>query len=85
MKATLEQIKAVLEGRASVKGLDDYLSEKEAIRLLGRGPTWLWAERRKGKLPFTKVGNSIRYKRSDLIAYLEAHRVERFEKRHGSS
>jgi hypothetical protein len=83
MKAILGQIKAVLEDRGTIKGLDDYLSEKEAIRFLGRGPTWLWDKRKRGELAFTKVGNRVLYIRSDLLAYLDAHRVESFANKHG--
>jgi hypothetical protein len=81
MQANQARMLALLEHRAT-SAVDDYLSEKGVIRLLGRGPTWLWDKRKRGELEFTKVGNRVLYKHNDLLDYLDAHRVESFKKKH---
>ncbi|MDB4161777.1 helix-turn-helix domain-containing protein [Bacteroidia bacterium] len=53
------------------KSFDDYVSELEAKKILGRGTTWLWERRRSGELPFTKLGGQVFYLMSDLVKYLE--------------
>ena len=53
------------------KSFDDYVSELEAKKLLGRGTTWFWERRRSGELPYTKLGGQVYYLKSDLVKYLE--------------
>lgn len=53
------------------KSFDDYVSELEAKKLLGRGTTWFWERRRAGELPYTKLGGQVFYLMKDLIKYLE--------------
>ena len=53
------------------KSFDDYVSELEAKKLLGRGTTWFWERRRSGELPYTKLGGQVYYLMSDLVKYLE--------------
>ena len=53
------------------KSFDDYVSELEAKKLLGRGTTWFWERRRSGELPYTKLGGQVYYLKIDLVKYLE--------------
>ena len=53
------------------KSFDDYVSELEAKKLLGRGTTWFWERRRAGDLHYTKLGGQVYYLKSDLVKYLE--------------
>jgi len=53
------------------KSFDDYVSELEAKKLLGRGTTWFWERRRAGELPYTKLGGQVFYLMKDLVKYLE--------------
>ena len=53
------------------KSFNDYVSELEAKKLLGRGTTWFWERRRSGELPYTKLGGQVYYLMSDLVKYLE--------------
>ena len=53
------------------KSFDDYVSELEAKKLLGRGTTWFWERRRSGELPYTKLGGQVFYLMKDLVKYLE--------------
>ncbi|MDG1712632.1 MAG: helix-turn-helix domain-containing protein [Woeseiaceae bacterium] len=58
------------------KSFDDYVSELEAKKLLGRGTTWFWERRRSGELPYTKLGGQVFYLMKDLIKYLEERSSE---------
>ena len=48
----LEDIDEKLERPTSV---NDYISERDAKKLLARGTTWFWEQRKMG-LPFFKLG-----------------------------
>lgn len=52
--------------------LDDFISESDAKKLLTRGTTWFWTLRKQG-LPYTRLGNQVYYKKSDLYAYLDSN------------
>ena len=67
----LKQLKKIDDKLYRPKSLDDYVSELEAKKLLGRGTTWLWERRRSGELPYTKLGGQVYYLMSDLVKYLE--------------
>jgi hypothetical protein len=54
--------------------IGDYITEKEASKLLGRKTTWFWNLRKIGKLPFTKVGNKIFYQKASIIQLLDANK-----------
>lgn len=51
----------------------DLLSEREAAALLDTAPGTLSVWRSTGRyhLPFIKVGRNVRYRRADLMAWLE--------------
>ncbi len=51
--------------------LGDFISEKEARKLLDRKTTWFYEQRRSGRLPYSKVGSKVYYKRNDLLNLLE--------------
>ena len=64
----LENIEQKLEKPLSV---NDYISEREAKKLLTRGTTWFWEQRKKG-LPFFKLGAEVYYKKSDLLILMKS-------------
>jgi predicted DNA-binding transcriptional regulator AlpA len=52
-----------------------YLDTRQAADLLGKSQAWLARERWAGSgPPFYKLGRHVRYLKSDLIAWVEAHR-----------
>lgn len=55
----------------------ELLTRNEAAQLLGIKTQTLakWASVKRYDLPYIKVGKSVRYKRSDIAAYLERHTV----------
>ena len=54
------------------KSIDDYVSERDAKKLLARGTTWFWEQRKMG-LPFFKLGAEVYYKRSELITLMKTN------------
>jgi hypothetical protein len=51
----------------SVTMLGEFISEKDARKLLDRKTTWFYEQRRSGLLPYSKVGSKVYYKRNDLF------------------
>ena len=52
--------------------VDELINEQEAARLRGQSVRTLQAERVKGGgCPFVKLGRSVRYRRSDIMDYIE--------------
>jgi predicted DNA-binding transcriptional regulator AlpA len=54
-----------------------YIKEKEVARITGRGLQTLRNDRHRGRgLPYIKMGRSVRYSLEDVIAYMEARKIE---------
>ena len=50
---------------------DKLLSEKEVAPIIGMSTSFLQHDRQRGGgIPFIKIGNSVRYRKSDIDAYL---------------
>lgn len=51
----------------------ELVDEREAARILDNSPGTLsvWRSTGRYNLPFIKIGRNVRYRRSDLIAWLE--------------
>ena len=79
----LENLQAVPipaeEYRGSRPVEDEILTAKEAQRLLKIGRTKLWDLTRRNEIPAYRVGSgnrsSLRYKRGELLRWLEGNRV----------
>ncbi|MGT2503855.1 helix-turn-helix transcriptional regulator [Bradyrhizobium guangxiense] len=55
---------------------DDLINEIEAARMRGQSVRTLQMERLRGSgCPYVKLGRSVRYRRGDVIAYIEARVV----------
>lgn len=60
------------EGSTEMTTTDELINENEAARLRGQSVRTLQAERVKGGgCPFVKLGRSVRYRRSDILRYIE--------------
>jgi excisionase family DNA binding protein len=57
--------------------LEELLSPKEISRLLKVSKPWPYIMVKRGLLPCYKMGKVIRFRWSDIEAYLEQSRVER--------
>ena len=70
-------LSAIMES-ASANG-DEILTSREARSLVKIGRTKLWELTRSGKIPAYRVGegrtSDLRYKKSELLAWLEANLV----------
>lgn len=76
---TQQRILQILEGNGSQK-MNDYLSEEEVKKMLGRKTTWFWRMRNIGKLSYTKVGGKVFYFRKDIEKLIESGRIEAYDK-----
>lgn len=55
---------------------DLLLTESEVSRITKLSPSTLRAHRQKGiGFPYVKIGKAVRYRRSDVLAYIEEHTV----------
>ena len=63
----LEDIEERLDKPLTV---DDYVSERDARKMLKRGTTWFWEKRNQG-LPSFKLGGEVYYLRSDLLTLIQ--------------
>ena len=74
----LDEIKQLINDLRSNKNesiekpevLGEFIAEKDARNLLGRKTTWFYEQRRSGRLPYSKVGSKVYYKRDDLFNLL---------------
>ncbi len=55
---------------ADSKNLGEYISETEAKKLLNKKTTWFWNMRKSELLPFSKIGNTVYYKKQDILELL---------------
>jgi excisionase family DNA binding protein len=62
------------------QNVDEILTSREAQEFLKIGRTKLWELTKSNELPAYRVGNgrtsSLRYKKSELLAWLERNRVQ---------
>jgi hypothetical protein len=55
---------------------DRYLRDTEVARLTGRAVQTLRNERTLGQgIAYSKIGRSVRYRYSDVVAFMERHRI----------
>ena len=57
--------------------MEELISPKELSRLLKVSKPWPYIMVKRGFFPYYKMGKVIRFKWSDIEAYLEQSRVER--------
>jgi len=54
-----------------------YLTEKEVQRITQRALPTLRNDRHKGKgIKYIKIGRSVRYSLSDVVDYMEKHKIQ---------
>jgi excisionase family DNA binding protein len=70
---------AVMESTSTNGNGDEILTSREARSLVKIGRTKLWELTRSGKIPAYRVGegrtSDLRYKKSELLAWLDANLV----------
>lgn len=50
--------------------LEDWISVKESCSILSCSEVTLWKLRKEGIIPFTRIKRTIRFKKSDILNYL---------------
>ena len=51
--------------------INGYITEKQAKEILKKRTTWFWDQRKKGILPYKKLGATVYYKEEDIYKLLE--------------
>ncbi len=58
------------------QGPEKLLTVPEAAEFLGMAPNTIYIWGREGKLPALKIGSAVRFRRSDLEAFLDSQRQD---------
>jgi excisionase family DNA binding protein len=64
----LENFRLISADKSSV--LEDWISVKETCTILNCSEVTLWKIRKEGIIPFTRIKRTIRFKRIDVLNYL---------------
>ncbi len=62
IKEALAQIRATIQSKPD----NEYITEKQAREIFQRQATWFWQMRKNGILPYSKIGKTIYYAKSDI-------------------
>ena len=62
----LNRINQLFKQKISPADAFEYITEADAQKLLNKRATWFWKQRTEGKIAFTKVGNTIYYRKEDI-------------------
>lgn len=69
------------ENRKPSGDTERWISNKEAMGMLGISPRTLQRYRDNGCIPFSKIGRNCRYRLSDIKRALETHRIDETEEK----
>lgn len=69
-----DKILSLLE-KKSDPSIENFITEKDAMKLLKRHSTWFWQMRKCGALPYSKIGKAIYYSLSDLQRLVEISKI----------
>ncbi|MFR4306551.1 helix-turn-helix domain-containing protein [Phocaeicola vulgatus] len=69
------------ESKKSSGDAERWISNKEAMEILGVSPRTLQRYRDSGCIPFSKIGKNCRYRLSDIWRVLEAHMIDGAEEK----
>ena len=54
-----------------IREINGYVSEDDAVKLLGKAKIWFWRKRKGGVIPYKKLGSTIFYLKDDLFNLFE--------------
>ena len=63
--------------------MEELLSSKEVCKLLKVSKTWPYKMAKGGRLPYYKLEGVVRFRKSDIEAFLEQSKVKKKEKMEG--
>ncbi|MCK5907371.1 MAG: hypothetical protein KAG37_07260 [Flavobacteriales bacterium] len=68
-----EEIKEMLikAENEKVQEVNGYISEDDAVKLLGKAKIWFWRKRKEGFIPHKKLGSTVFYLKDDLFNLFE--------------
>ena len=68
-KKLLGEVKELLiQGKKErVSEINGYISEDDAVKLLGKAKIWFWRKRKEGIIPHKKLGSTVFYLKDDLF------------------
>jgi predicted DNA-binding transcriptional regulator AlpA len=63
------EIKALLikAENERIREVNGYISEDDAVKLLGKAKIWFWRKRKEGLIPHKKLGSTVFYLKDDLF------------------
>jgi hypothetical protein len=63
------EIKALLikAENERIREVNGYISEDDAVKLLGKAKIWFWRKRKEKVIPYKKLGSTIFYLKDDLF------------------
>ena len=54
-----------------VQEVNGYISENDAVKLLGKAKIWFWRKRKEENIPHKKLGSTVFYLKDDLFNLFE--------------
>lgn len=79
IKMAVNDMKELLQGRASIEASEEWLDSTEARKILGVSPKTWQTYRDRRLISFAQFGRKIMVKRADLEAFMNAHYISRKE------
>lgn len=76
MKASLKEVKELIQGKAKVEVSSQWVESEEARKLLGVSQRTWQTYRDSKAIPFSQFGRKIFVRRADIEAFLENHLVK---------
>jgi len=75
LKTLQQRVLLLLENNRLMKSensssIEERISVKETCKILGCSEVSLWKLRKEGTIPFTRIKRTIRYKKIDVLNYL---------------
>jgi predicted DNA-binding transcriptional regulator AlpA len=75
----LQILKLLEDEKAKSKGISNHIREwisaKEACQIIGCSDVHLWKLRKAAEIPFTQIKRTIRFKKIDIINYLNQNNL----------
>ena len=56
--------------------MEEFVTPKEVCKLFRVSSTWPYEVAKRGRVPYYKLEGVVRFKKSDIEAFIERHRVE---------
>ncbi len=71
VKEAITEMKESPITHPEVNTINGYITEKQAKEILNKRTTWFWDQRKKGILPYKKLGATVYYKEEVIYKLFE--------------